>query len=193
MNDAAQRVVKSVGPWQELIPNMGSSPPTPPSLHIYTDGSACACTGRSGYAVILLLKVGATFAILGVLGEQLLGNEASEWMPLEPAALHAEQVAAAVALLWLVQFRAFMPVIDGHLFVDCLAAGRAVTGQWAPPNELAVRSHNLELIIREMDGVRLQVHHVRSHEGNGWNELADAVAKCMAAGGRTFASPPSSA
>ena len=43
-----------------------------------------------------------------------------------------------------------------------------------------------------MDGVRLQVHHVKSHEGNGWNELADAVAKCAAAGGRTFACPPSS-
>eukprot|EP00439_Symbiodinium_sp_Y106_P043737 s3252_g5.t1 len=88
--------------------------------------------------------VGITFAILGILGEQLLGNEASEWMTLEPAALHAEQVTVAAALLWLVQFRAFIPVIDGHLFVDCLAAGRAVTGQWAPPNELAVRSHNLE-------------------------------------------------
>eukprot|EP00439_Symbiodinium_sp_Y106_P029976 s4797_g3.t1 len=193
MNTAARRAVESARPWQDLIHNLGSSPPMPPSLHIYTDGSACASTGKSGYAVILLLKVGAACAILGVLGEQLLGNEASEWLPLEPAALHAEQVAAAVALLWLMQLRAFIPVIDGHLFVDCLAAGRAITGQWALPNELAVRSHNLELITREMDGVQLQVHHVKSHAGNEWNELADAVAKCVAAGGRAFASPPSSA
>ncbi|CAE7291897.1 unnamed protein product [Symbiodinium sp. CCMP2592] len=163
----------------------------PVQMHIYTDGSACERTSRSGYAVILLMKIGAACAIFGILGGPLEGADSCAWSLEQLAALHAEQVAVAAALLWLLQLRCFIPRIEALMFVDCLAAGRAATGQWAPPNELAQRSHSLELILREIEGVTLQIQHIKGHAGHGWNEVADAVAKSAAKGESLPFSPPS--
>ena len=92
-----------------------------------------------------------------------------------PAALTAEQVAVAAALLWIAQARAAILWIDCCMYVDCLAAGQAAIGQWAPVDELSTRNHHLEQMLREIEGVQLQVEHVRGHAGNGWNEVADGI------------------
>ncbi|CAE7374664.1 Pol [Symbiodinium sp. CCMP2592] len=189
LNAEAKKVVEAAPAWPSLLK---AKPTGPIQLHVYTDGSACERTGRSGYAVVMLLKIGAVCAVFGVLGGPLEGAACTDWPVEQPPALHAEQVAVAAALLWLLQLRCFIPQIEAQIFVDCLAAGRAATGQWAPPNELAMHSHNLELILREIDGVHLRIQHIKGHAGHGWNETADAVAKAAAKGDCTFAEPPSS-
>ena len=136
------------------------------------------------------MQDGEDVALFGVLGGQIVGNPASPWPCDGPAALTAEQVAVAVALLWVVQAKSMLPCIDCGLYVDCLAAGWAATGRWAPVDGLSVQIHDLELAIREMPGIRLEVKHVKGHAGNGWNEFADGVAKRAAKGGSPFAEPP---
>ncbi|CAE7710018.1 unnamed protein product [Symbiodinium sp. CCMP2592] len=161
-----------------------------PQIHVYTDGSANDKQRTSGYAVVILLKWGTAIALFGIIGGQLLGNEKTPWPLAGPAALTAEQVAVAAALLWVVQARTMLPHIDCRLYVDCLAAGRAADGSWAPVDALSVQIHNLELAIRATAGVNISIEHVKGHAGHGWNELADGVAKSASKGGATFAEPP---
>ncbi|CAE7777069.1 unnamed protein product [Symbiodinium sp. CCMP2592] len=134
--------------------------------------------------------LGAAIALIGVLGGRLLGADDVPWPVQGPAALAAEQIAVASPLLWIVQARAAMPWMDCTLHVDCLAAGRATVGAWAPYDDFAVKVHHLELMIRELDGIHLTVEHVKGHAGHGWNEVADAVAKSAAAGTHHYAQPP---
>ena len=131
-------------------------------------------------------------AVFGLLGGQLLGNDDSPWPHGGPAALTSEQVAVAAALLWVVQAKTMLPAVDCCVHVDCLAAGRAATGEWAPVDALSVQTHNLELLIREIPGLRLRIEHVKGHAGDGWNEVADGVAKRAAQQEGLFAVPPKS-
>ncbi|CAE7386010.1 unnamed protein product [Symbiodinium sp. CCMP2592] len=187
MNAEAEMAVRQACPWQQLLMDESHEAP---QIHIYTDGSANEKEGISGYSAVILLKLGTAFAIFGLLGGQLLGKPASQWPLAGPAALTAEQVAVAAALLWALQARALLPRIDCLLHVDCLAAGRAADGSWSPVDALSVQVHNLELALRELEGVTVQIAHVKGHSGDGWNELADAVAKSASRGQRSFAEPP---
>ena len=83
-----------------------------------------------------------------------------------------------------------LPVVECCLHVDCLAAGRAATGQWAPVDQLSKQVHNLELALREIKGVEVAIEHVKGHSGDGWNELADGIAKLAAKGSSPIAEPP---
>ena len=62
-----------------------------------------------------------------------------------------------------------LPAVDCCVHVDCLAAGRAATGEWAPVDALSVQTHNLELLMREIPGLRLRIEHVKGHAGR-WLE-----------------------
>ena len=48
-------------------------------------------------------------------------RQASPWPTDGPPALHAENVAIAVALLWIVQLRAILPKVDSTIRFDCMA------------------------------------------------------------------------
>ena len=137
LTEAAEAVLQGAVPWQDLLQRSGRGEP---ELHIYTDGSAQETTGRSGYSVVILLRLGAVAAVFGLLGGQLLGNAASPWPFGGPAALTSEQVAVAAALLWVVQAKTMLPAVDCCVHVDCLAAGRAATGEWAPVDALSVHA-----------------------------------------------------
>ena len=166
-------------PWADIV---ARAPQGGPQIHIYTDGSANDTTRQSGYSAVILMKLGAAVAIFGVLGGQILGNPDSPWPRDGPTALTAEQVAVAAALLGVVQAKSMLPFIDCNIHVDCLAAGRAATGQWAPVDDLSVQIHNLELAIPELPD--------KGHAGDGWNEFADGVAKRAAKGASSFAELP---
>ena len=78
-------------------------------VSIYTDGSFIAKKAKSGYALAIFLHIGAAIALFGVIGEQLLGNPNSGWDLEGPAAMRAEQIGLAVALMWILQFRQSLP------------------------------------------------------------------------------------
>ncbi|CAE6948720.1 unnamed protein product [Symbiodinium sp. CCMP2592] len=179
-NEAAKEVLNNAVSGDDILNKMCAEPPT---ISIYTDGSANEAAGRSGYAAVILLNLGAAVAVMGILGGQILGDPASMWPT-------TGNVAIAAALLWIIQARATIPWLECSIHYDCMAAGKAAQGLWAPVDELSKRIHNLEMILREMDGVDLTMTHVKSHVGHGWNEVADAIAKSTATGTHAFAQPP---
>ena len=175
----------------KAIPDLlGQASETTAEVVLYTDGSAEQLHQRSGYSVIILLRIGAAFAVMGALGGQLKGSSATLWHDLEPMALHAEQVALATALLWILQAQAVLPAFHCNVFYDCLAAGHAADGTWTALNDIGQRTHNIELLIRATPGLCVDFHHVKGHSGDPWNECADCVAKAVAAGHLTIAEPP---
>ncbi|CAE7731174.1 unnamed protein product [Symbiodinium sp. CCMP2592] len=159
-------------------------------VHLYTDGSAAAGHSRSGYAVTILLRLGVFAAVFGLLGEQLIGREGSLW-PLEaPAALRSEQIALVAAMLWVLQFRAFVSELNCTIFFDCMAAGYATNGRWQAPDQFGVQAHLLEMFLREQPGVTIHMEHVKGHSGDPWNELTDVAAKAAANGVGHFGCVP---
>ena len=69
MTEAAKMVLRDAIPWQQMLRGMGRETPL---LHVYTDGSANE--KASGYAAVILLQNGVTFAVFGLLGGQLQGD-----------------------------------------------------------------------------------------------------------------------
>ena len=64
LTEAAEAVLQGAVPWQDLLQRSGRGEP---ELHIYTDGSAQETTCRSGYSVVILLRLGAVAAVWGML------------------------------------------------------------------------------------------------------------------------------
>ena len=71
-NGGASSVLREAQHWTDVVQELSRQPP---KMHIYTDGSAAPTKGQSGYAVVILLQVGAAVALIGVQGEQLMGAE----------------------------------------------------------------------------------------------------------------------
>ena len=159
-------------------------------FHLYTDGSAQRDNSRSGYSVVVMLRVGATLMLMGLIGEQLVGNAVSQWPVTHALALDAEQVALSVAILWAIQLRAVLPTVWCTVHYDCMSAGKAAAGIWEPADGMGERLRNLCLMAENLDGLHLQYEHVKGHAGNAWNEVADAVAKDCARGGSCCSPPP---
>ena len=174
--------------WMELLAKPEAAQGL--ELCLYTDGSASTKPPRSGYAVTILLKLGLCFAVFGIIGDQLIGASEELWPLDAPAALRSEQVAVAVALMWILQFRALMPALTCTVSFDCMAAGYATMGKWQAPDEFGERIHLLEMYLREQPGLQLHFEHVKAHHSCPWNELSDVVAKEAAEGRLTAGAPP---
>ncbi|CAE7939330.1 unnamed protein product, partial [Symbiodinium necroappetens] len=160
------------------------------SFSLYTDGSATPARGTSGYAVVILGHAGSETALLGSLGDQIAGNQASPWVPDGPLALHAEHIAIAVALLWTMQMRGVIEVVQCSLYFDCTAAGWSATGQWQTSGPASEFVHHLYMTAKAMPGITVEFAHVRGHSGDPWNDLADHIAKTAAGQQTVWPRPP---
>ena len=170
--------------WSQLIGKEGLT------VSVYTDGSYLSTTATSGYGVVAILqwqKLEATFAVIG---EQIRGNPTSPWKLAEMPALEAEQIAIAVALLWIGQMTSIFGLVDVTLHYDCMAAGKGADGQWNACNHFCQKLHGLELYVRHLCQYRLKLSHVKAHAGSAWNEMVDRLAKYAAAGQRGLTAAP---
>ncbi|CAE7378412.1 grxB [Symbiodinium sp. CCMP2456] len=190
LHPAAKKAAQETVTAEDLLQDKTGEPI---EFLLYTDGSASCQHRTSGYAVIILVQIGAAVAILGALGGRLGGNPNSYWPIEDPLALNAEQVAVAAALLWILQMHTQLTALSCTVRYDCLVAGMAAEGRWTTPNDLGARTHSLELALREMPGVKLTMEHVRAHQGDPWNECADGVAKLLANRELELMEPPGGA
>ena len=158
--------------------------------HIYTDGSYYAKKGCSGFGIVVLLRWAGLAAIFGVIGGPLLGADWSPWDSGTAPAMRAEQVAIAVALLWVGQSLNFLHLNEIVVHFDCHGAGWAATGDWQASDPFGYRIHGLELFIRSLTSHRLRFEYSRAHVGEAWNEMADVVAKCAALQEHDIPPPP---
>ena len=125
-----------------------------------------------------------------MLGEQLLGNALSQWPQTHALALDAEQIALSVAILWAIQMKAALPIVRCTVHYDCMSAGQGASGLWSPADDFGERIRHLSLLAQHYDGIHINYEHVKGHDGNVWNELADCAAKHFADGGQCASSPP---
>ena len=186
LHPATTKAVKEATNWSAIK----AWPEEPLNFHLYTDGSAKPEDKHSGYSVVVLLQVGATLALLGLIGEQLVGNPMSGWPLTGVSALEAEHAAIAVALLWALQMRTVTPAIECTIHFDCLTAGYGASGHWQSADGLGAQIRHLDLMARGLQGLEVRYRHVKGHDGDAWNELADAVAKDMSKGGQSAMTPP---
>ncbi|CAE7899283.1 unnamed protein product [Symbiodinium sp. KB8] len=174
--------------WSDLL--FANKLQEPLEAHLYTDGSYFEKKGKSGYGIVVLLRCAGLAAIFGIIGGPILGDEWSLWDPGTAPAMRAEQVAIAVALLWIGQSLNFLHLSRAVVHFDCHGAGWAATGDWQASDSFGYRTHGLELFLRSMTRHQLHFEYSRAHIGEPWNEMADVVAKCAALQENDIPSPP---
>ena len=130
-------------------------------LHMYTDGSANAAKKTSGYAVIILVKLGIALPHLESSTDRTgvthicPGHWTKPW-PLGPSKLRLQQASFG----WC-RHKPFFRRLRVKMFYDCMAAGRAAGGQWTAPNALGDKTHDLELYLRGQCNIDLELCHVK--------------------------------
>ena len=174
--------LKQAVPWTHFL---NSAPSAELSFAIYTDGSATT----SGYAAVILACTPNHTSLLGILGGGILGCDTSPWVVDCPAALHAEHVALATAILWSLQMTSNIQCVKCELCFDCTAAGWSAEGSWQTLSHTGAIVHHLDMLARATPGVQLKYSHVKGHSDHPWNDLADYVAK-DASRGNVWPSPP---
>ena len=160
-------------------------------LHLFMDGSWIESAKLGGYVVVLLLEHGSHRAFFGAVCEQTHGNPDSFWEAEGPPALRNEQCALAAAVLWVFQSIPFLAVSEVIFHYDCLVAGKALSGDRAPDGPFMQRIRDLHNWLDRVTKAVLRYEHVKAHDGNPMNELADAIAKQAASGHRRGSAPPS--
>ena len=178
--------LKQAAPWTHFL---NSAPSAELSFAIYTDGSATTGDNTSGYAAIILACTPDNTSLLGILGGGIMGYDTSPWVVDCPAALHAEHVALATAILWSLQMTSIMQFVKCELCFDCTAAGWSAEGSWQTLSLTGAIVHHLDMLARATPGVQLKYSHVKGHSDHPWNDLADYVAK-DASRGHVWPSPP---
>ena len=167
-------------------------------LVIYTDGSY-SDEQRCGWAAILLVRksIGESFALLGVIGGSVTADTTH---PLYVGAdacgsSQAERTAMLWAALWILQLpwsSCFQEIV--FKFDNC-SAGFAAEGIWhLGDDDLSQNMRSVFLLLHScLPNTPLRHEHVKSHDGNGWNEFADVAAKKAAQASKGIAGPPAAA
>ncbi|CAE7879862.1 unnamed protein product [Symbiodinium microadriaticum] len=185
-----REALSNLVPWSQLWGNITAE--QGPELHIYTDGSWMEKLQVGGCAVALLLCLGQSTALLGVLGSQTQGDSSSPWTFEAPPALKNEQVGIATGLLWLLQGCQFLRFQEIFFHFDCFSAGWPVEGQWSPVNAFSRQMRALEQFLCRLTMQPLRFRHSKAHVGNPFNEMVDVLAKMIARGKLVFPAPPNS-
>ncbi|CAE7365840.1 unnamed protein product [Symbiodinium sp. CCMP2592] len=171
-----QKALQDMEHWSDFLLKVTD----PIEAHIYTDGSYLQKEESAAYGAVIRLEAGGASTLFGLFGEPLPEVQDSLWHFEAPPVLRSEQVAVASALLWLCQSRMLIRLVGATLHFDNMAAGWSTGGQWEPPNSFGRKARELAMFVNTLFQQGLTFRHVSAHQGDPWNELADAVAKAMA-------------
>ncbi|OLQ14020.1 hypothetical protein AK812_SmicGene1973 [Symbiodinium microadriaticum] len=184
--DSTRLSLQHMVPWNELFhPHCLDTV----SFSVYTDGSADSKKNCSGYAAAVLAHTSTAASLVGVLAGQIDHNPCFPWPTEGAPALHAEHVAIAVALLWCLQMKGSLTVIQCTILFDCTAAGWSAEGSWPSTGHVGAIAHHLAMIAKATKGLEVTFQHVKGHSQNPWNDLVDHVAK-KASRGESWPEPP---
>ncbi|CAE7596336.1 unnamed protein product, partial [Symbiodinium sp. CCMP2456] len=185
LRQETKEAMKSLVHWTQVLLAGGREGAL--EAELYVDGSYFSKKTKSGYAVAIFLRCSGLLALFGMVGGPILGGGETLWgEDTRAPALMAEQVAVAVALLWIGQSAQHIQLSHARVLFDCCAAGLGASGEWSGQDEFTVRLRNLERYVR---GTIHQFTHIRAHQGQEWNELVDVAAKAAALGTGDLAPP----
>ena len=186
--ESTRTAFRQLIPWHQMLsPDRASEL----SFSLYTDGSASIPKHQSGYSVVMLAHTPHASSLFGILGGSIAGDPRSPWQAEGPLALHAENAALAVAILWATQLRGVLSTVACAIRFDCMAAGWAAEGSWQPTGPTSVVVHHLNMFAQAVPGISLTYKHVHGHSDDPWNDLADFVAKTASNQLHSWPSPPS--
>ena len=150
---------------------------SPDRCEIYTDGSFDGV--GSAWAMVVVWFLREQPVLFGWAGARVcVDPNSAVWLgATQHGALEAEETALCFALLWTV-LKKDRP--QATMRVDCISAMHRTTGCWQHPegDRLASTGRSLAHLAETIGLWRsCDVYHVKSHQGNAWNELADVLAK----------------
>ena len=139
-------------------------------VHIYTDGSQ-SLTGAGWGFVAFCWSPNGGWSRQGFAGASSIGGHFNQS---HHDSCEAEACAIVGALTWALRLPDFIPV---HVGYDCEGAAQSTMGQWALPCRrfCHVLARSLYL-LHGARGRRVAFHHIHSHTGCVWNDIADAIA-----------------
>ncbi|CAE7289458.1 unnamed protein product [Symbiodinium sp. CCMP2592] len=175
--------------WTQLSCARNNASPT--RLQLFTDGSWSPDRSVGGFAVVIVACVGEQSCIFGAVSGQTHGAADNPW-PLAdaPPALRNEEIAVAVALLWLLQGVTLFSFDEVEVWFDCFAAGKTASGEWTASTPFGKQLRDLQLWAESLLLGKMRYCHVKAHQGHPLNEMADHIAKLAADGARPTVSPP---
>ena len=156
------------------------------TFHIFTDGSAKNGTAAWSFVVIAeqICAGHRAFYRVGYTGD-LLQADIGEF---EATSMDAEATAIIAAAEYMLA-RHFPDGIrvEMHLHFDCTAAGYGSVGAQKAANQwynIGTRQQDARLLISLVQRrLGLEAHHIHAHQGQPWNECADAIASWIREGG----------
>ncbi len=147
-------------------------------LHIYTDGSCKYLPDdfKSAWAIVVVGELpSGDFCLLGVLGGPTVTDSGSSaYIGADAQSAADSEASAIVAAL---RFACQHYCTSAKLYYDALIIGRSIqgVGSWTSCARLKNLGRAIALTLQTR--ASLAWTHVKAHEGDPWNELADAAAK----------------
>ena len=149
----------------------------PEELHLYTDGSFFADTGKAGWAVVAMAYHGQKWHWGGYMSGQLYPAGHQKHCGQTVVNPHtAELVALAHAAIVAVQAQGACVTI--HYDAESAAAVAAGTAASHGQHTLMSALHGMRYLADNLCTLRFE--HVSAHQGHPWNEAADTAAKAAA-------------
>ena len=167
---------------------------TPEKIHIYTDGSFRQGKLQDGswiptkatWAFVVVFQHPEGFAFEGFLTGDVITDFDTRFDlqgigALSSTPLTAEQSALCWAATWAIQFIANFgqKPPEVHFHFDSVVAGFKAGGLWGPPpSKDTLLSFATRAYFQILHNIcETSLHHVKSHTGQPWNELADSIAR----------------
>ena len=144
-------------------------------VHIYTDGSQSLAGAGWGFVAFCWSPTGG-WSRQGFAGASSIGGHFNQS---HHDSCEAEACAIVGALTWALRLPDFIPV---HVGYDCEGAAQSTIGQWALPLQKDGTFRFCHVLARSLyllhgaRGRRVSFHHIHSHTGCVWNDIADAIA-----------------
>ena len=155
------------------------------TIYLSVDGTGgVASNGIAAWSFSVIAEFQDGAQAFGGFMSGLVGlSESQHWIGADSKSAGSAEMSAQVwAVMWVMQY--FSSLNGPHvviLFDSCYAAAIA-TAKATPRIQLRLAAILSGLAMALQEQTRVSFHHIKSHDGHPWNELADAGANAASTG-----------
>ena len=149
------------------------------AAHFFSDGSggdgSDGCPATWAFCIVVTLRCGSLRFAGSMAGRVVADKGGHLWIGCESADSTAGEASGLLwAIAWALQLVSLSACAQVSFHFDNLSVGSAVFHDWTAQRDKVPIS--AAIALRQMLQIRasIEAHHVHSHEGQPWNELADA-------------------
>ena len=157
-------------------------------FHLFTDGFYNSDNGSAAWSFVIVTMDTEQYSpesqchLEGYFTGKVTANHADDYWHGAP---HLNAYIAELEALFHAHWWALCSDIPCvHIHYDAMSAGQASAGAWgfSGDNPLATCTRSIAQALDEVAQQTTTYHHIRAHNGDPWNELADATAKATLTG-----------